>query len=241
MIVALLVSLSTGCSKEENRSDNAQIRQLVDHVITAYGGRAALQEITGYIAEGQLHAPHRNVLIRTTRWFQRPDQLLLELAYSNQPEWRLTLGNQSWKGTSRSTLKPATGPVIWSMRLQTARFDLPLRLLEVERELVLLKTDARGRTVLRHELDKGLRMDYHIDPTTHYIVKMTMGMDGPPAMDFVADYSGFSEVGGVIFPHREVTWAGGTVTSKVVIDRIILNPENLDQQLLAPMGDFVSR
>lgn len=234
LILVMFICFVTGCTSPENRSTDRQIRNLVDDVIQAYGGEPALQKITGYVAYGKLHAPHRNALIRTTRWFQRPDRLLLELNYPDQPEWRLTLADKSWTGPSVADLQPAIGPVTWSMRLQTARFDLPLRLLEREMELQMREPDAGGCSVLRLNLGDGLSIDYHIDPESHYIVRMTMGMIGPPAMIFAADYSGFEEVNGVIFPHRETTWAGETMTSRVVIERFNINPPGLAESLIGP-------
>ncbi len=239
VLSVLFICAASGCAVDEHRSEDRQIRDLVDNIVAAHGGRDALRQITGYIATGKLHATHRNALIKTTRWFRRPDCLLLELDYQDQPEWRLTLGRQSWKGPSRTGLQTASGPVVWSMRLQTARFDLPLRLLEHEADLVLLAPDEEGRQVLRHELDEGLRMDYHIDPESHFVVKVTMGMDGPPAMEFEADYGGYREVAGVMLPHREVTRTGGTVTSKVVIDSFVINPPELADMLLPPPGSVI--
>ena len=225
------------CSGGREQSSDPTVHKLVQGVVAAHGGEKALSRVKGYMAEGQLYATHRNVRIRTRRWFGRPDNLLLELNYPDQPEWRLTLGSMSWKGPDADHLSPASGPMIWSMRLQTARFDLPLRLLENEKDVVLLDPDEAGRAVLLHQLDDGLSLKYHIDPDTQRIVKMTMAMTGPPAMTFEADYINFKEVEGVFFPHGEVTRAGGTITSRVVLDKITINPANLSRKFMAP-GSF---
>lgn len=234
---AFLFLALAGCSAGADRSDDPEIRSLVDMVVEAAGGETAMRSVDGYLAVGKLHAVHRNALIRTRRWVRRPDCLLLELDYPGQAEWRLTRGDKAWKGGSVQSLRPATGAVVHSMRLQTARFDLPLRLREVETALVLVPDDDQGRRVLRHDWGDGHVMDYHIDKESHRITHMAMHMEGPPAMKFAADYADFRPVGGVMMPHREVTLAGPTVTSKVVLDTFILNPSDLDAVLEAPAGD----
>lgn len=239
VFLAALMLVLAGCGSDNTRSADPEIRKLVDRVLEAAGGEEAMREVDGYLAVGKLHAKHRNVLIRTRRWVKRPDCLLLELDYPGQPEWRLTLGELAWKGGSAETLKPATGAVVHSMRLQTARFDLPVRLRDVERAMILLEDDEEGRRVLSHDWGDGHVMEYHIDRESHHITHMAMHMDGPPAMTFAADYDDFRPVGGVMMPHREVTLAGPTVTSKVVLDTFILNPADLDEILEAPDSGMV--
>jgi len=125
-------------------------------------------------------------------------------------------------------------PKIWPMRLQTVRFDLPIRLRENESNLELLQDDEQNRRVLRLTIDDGLHMEYHIDQGNHRILTVMMVMDGPPAMVFQADYADFRLVEGILFPHHEETWARGTMTSLIRIKTIDINPENLDQRVAAP-------
>ena len=120
------------------------------------------------------------------------------------------------------------------MRLQTVRLDLPLRLREHERELILLEDDEEGRPVLRLDVDEGLHMEYHVDPGTHRILSVMMIMDGPPNLVFQADYADFRLVDGVLFPHSEETWASGTMTSFVRIDSISINPAGLEGRVAEP-------
>ena len=109
----------------------------------------------------------------------------------------------------------------------------------MEPDLVLLEDDEAGRRVLSHDWGDGHVMEYHIDRESHHITHMAMHMDGPPAMTFAADYDDFRSVGGVMMPHREVTLAGPTVTSKVVLDTFIFDPPDLDDFLEAPSPGMV--
>jgi len=238
LTVVLMLAVLGGCeNKAASRSDNPEIRALVDGIMAEYGGEDAMRRILGYRAEGILQATQRQVSVRTRRWFKRPDCLLLELDYPGKAEWRLTRGTLGWTGPADGDWKLAGVPKIWPMRLQTVRLDLPIRLLEHETELELLQKDTENRPVLRLTIGDGLHMEYHINPENHRIVTMMMVMDGPPAMVFQADYSEFKMVEGVLFPHREVTLARGTVTSYIQIKSIVINPENLDKRVAIPSSD----
>ncbi len=239
LAVVLMLAILGGCENKASapRSNNPEIRALVDGVLKEYGGEEAMRRIKGYRAEGTLQAIQRQVNVRTRRWFKRPDGLLLEIDYPGKAEWRLTLGKLGWTGPADGDWKPAGIPKIWPMLMQTARFDLPLRLREHETELEPLQKDAENRSVLRLTIGEGLHLEYHINPENHHIVTMMMVMDGPPAMVFQADYSEFKLVDGVLFPHREVTLAWGTVTSYVQIKSIVINPEDLDERVATPNSD----
>lgn len=233
----LMLILLAGCEGQNGtRSDNAEIRTLVDQIVTEYGGVDAMRHVEGYFAEGTIQAAQTQILSPTRRWFQRPDCLLLELDYSGKPEWRLTRGLKGWTGPGGGDWKPAGPPRIWPMRLQTVRFDLPLRLLEQESALEMMLPDEKGWPVLRLTVDEGLHMEYHVDPEAHRIRQVMMVMDGPPAMVFQADYADFRRVEGVLFPHHEETWASGTMTSMIRVNTITINPAGLDARVSEPVN-----
>ena len=236
LALSLCLVLLGGCGgqKKDQRSESTEIRALVDGVVTAYGGLEAMRRVEGYRSEGTLFAAQQGVNTRTRRWFKRPDCLLLELAYPGRPEWRLTRGTKGWTGAREGDWTPAAMPRIWPMRLQTVRFDLPLRLYEQEAALVMMLADEKGWPVLRLTIDEGLHMEYHVDPEAHLIRRVMMVMDGPPAMVFQADYAEFRKVEGVLFPHHEETWARGTMTSMIRIKTIEINPADLDLKLAEP-------
>lgn len=215
-----------------------RVAELVSRVIEAYGGETALRAVRGYHAIGRQWAAQGDVPIQVERWFGRPDRLRLELDYPDHHETRITAGALGWTGSSAQSLEPAIPVKLQSMRLQTARLDPPLRLLEQREQAAWRGTDPEGRAVLRIPIDTGLHIDYHVDPKTHHVTRMTMGMAGPPAMDFAADYDQFHEVDGVLVPFREITYAGGTVTSEFLVTRFEWNPKDLDSNLRPDTGDW---
>ena len=83
-------------------------------------------------------------------------------------------------------------------------------------------------------IDEGLHMEYHVDPATHRIRSVMMIMEGPPHMIFQADYADFRLVDGILFPHTEETWAGGTMTSFARIQSITINPGGLEARVAEP-------
>ncbi|MDH4036196.1 MAG: hypothetical protein OEX18_00070 [Candidatus Krumholzibacteria bacterium] len=229
----VIVGLCLCClaSSAPAQQQDPRIADVTSRVIDAYGGEEALRSVHGYHASGGQLAMQSETPIRVERWFARPDRLRLELAYPDHHETRITDGAQGWTGSSRESLEPANAMKLQAMRLQTARLDTPLRLLEQKDEVEWRDTDTDGRAVLRVPIDTGLYINYHVDPDTWHITHVTMGMAGPPSMEFSADYDDFREIDGVLIPFKEVTYAGGTVTSVYQMTAFEWNPKDLEDEL----------
>jgi len=222
---------SPAATTPPSQSQDPHIADVISHIIGAYGGEKALRSVQGYHASGEQLAVQIKKPIRVERWFGRPDRLRLELAYPDHHETRITDGTQGWAGSNIDSLEPANPMKLQAMRLQTARLDTPLRLLEHRDEVEMRDTDPEGRTVLRVPIDTGLYIDYHVDHKTYRITRVTTGMTGPPAMEFAADYDQFRTVDGVLIAFKEVTYAGGTETSVFQITGLEWNPKHLDGDL----------
>jgi outer membrane lipoprotein-sorting protein len=231
LATVLLLSVAA-CSGEKapanSQSSDHRVSEAIAAIVDAYGGVEALGAISGYHMRGDQFAVQTNATIRVERWFARPDRLRLELAYPDHLEVRYTDGENGWAGSTVSSLLPANPMKLQAMRLQTARFDPPLRLLENESRVEWRDTDEKGRIVLRLAIDADLYIDYHVNPASHRIERMLMRMPGPPEMFFAADYDQFHEIDGVLIPFREVTYAGATVTSRFQVTEFEWNPKRLD-------------
>lgn len=212
----------------EKKPDLAKI---VAKVVDAYGGAEAMRAKQGYHASGEQWATQSEEPIKVERWFGRPDRLRLELAYPDHHETRITSGDLGWSGDSIESIAPSNPFKLQAMRLQTARLDLPLRLLEQQGEIEWRGKDHDGRAVLRLPIDKDLSVDYYVDTKTYRITRIVMTMSGPPAMDFSADYDDFKKVDGVLVPFKEITYAGNTVTSEYHTTAFEWNPVHLDAEL----------
>ena len=211
--------------------EDPNVADVTSRVIRAYGGEQSLRSVRGYHASGKQWAMQEATPILVERWFGRPDRLRLELAYPDHHETRITDGALGWTGSSIESLDPANPMKLQAMRLQTARLDTPLRLLEHRDEIESRGQDAEGRAVLRVPIDASLYIDYHVDLKTYHITHVTMGMAGPPSMEFAADYNEFHEIDGLLIAFKEVTYAGGTVTSVFQTTEFQWNPKNLDSEL----------
>jgi len=199
-------------------------------VVDAYGGEKAMRGVHGFHADGNQWASQLDQPIHAERWFARPDRLRLDLDYPDHHEIRISNGAEGLTGSTPADLAPANPMKLQAMRLQTARLDIPLRLLEQKDHVEAHGTDSADRIVLRLPIDSALYIEYHVDPKTYYITQVTTGMTSPP-MQFDADYSEFQKVGGVLVPFHEVTYAGGTMTSKYQMTKFEWNPKDLDAQL----------
>jgi hypothetical protein len=224
------VLLSAGSLARGADASKTDIPGSVAHVIDAYGGEKALRAVHGYRAAGNQWASQLDQPIHAERWFARPDRLRLDLDYPDHHELRITDGARGWAGSSAADLAPANPMKLQAMRLQSARLDLPLRLLENLDKIEARDADDTGRIVLRLPIDDALYIDYHIDPKTWLITRVVTGMTAP-AMEFSADYAGFKKVDGVLVPYHEVTFAGTTQTSKFQMTSFEWDPKDLEASL----------
>ena len=224
------VLISTAALARGADAPSNDITGWVAHVIDAYGGEKALGAVHGYRADGNQWASQLDQPIHAERWFARPDRLRLDLDYPDHHELRITDGERGWAGSSTKDLAPANPMKLMAMRLQSARLDLPLRLVEQRDKIETRKPDDQGRIVLRLPIDDTLYIDYHIDPKTWLITHVVTGMT-QPAMEFSADYDEFKKVGDVLVPYHEVTFAGTTQTSKFQMTSFEWDPKDLEASL----------
>src|SRR5206468_13106425 len=68
------------------------LRPLIDRVVLAYGGRAALEGVHAYRMEGHVVAAEQKREGTTSRLFQRPGRLRVEIHYPERPETRIVSG-----------------------------------------------------------------------------------------------------------------------------------------------------
>lgn len=244
LLAGAVILAALGCSgggeeSPEPAEDLTEVERqaidaLVDGVLQAYGGAEGLYAVRGYRMEGAITAMHDQTVGETVRYFQRPDRLRVELRYPDRGEVRIASGRQGWAGPDDRNLEPTLRPYVDSMRLQTARLDLPARLDEMRSILVLMESDERGRQVVRAFLDEGLTVDYHVDENTYRIEQVTMNLTGEDMdLSFRVELAEFRWVDGVLFPFKETIWAEGERTSEVRFRDVQVNPP-LPWQLFDP-------
>jgi hypothetical protein len=198
---------------------------IIDGVLAAYGGKAALGKVKAYRMEGTVSSVMRGngALVRT---FARPDRLKTTLDYPNHPEARILDGGKGWRSDGAGNMSPADGFLLTSMVLQAARADLPWLLDERRASIKLLAPQDGGKLqVLEMPLGGGLTLTVYADNVTGHIVRSTGVLEAPGMKtNFATDYSDFRTVDGVLFSFREANFASNQSTGDTVITRVTVNP-----------------
>ena len=213
----------------------ADARELIDRVIGAYGGRAALERVRSYRLEGRTVAILRDRVGGMTRLFARPTRLRVDLRYPGEPEHRIVDGGRGWRRIGDGDFEEASGPMLEAMVLQAARANVPWILMEraaAARRVEPLEHRGRRLIGLEIPLERGLVFRAYVDPHT-FRVELSRGTLDHFGMqtDFETVYDDFRMVRGVLFAFREENYASGAHTGYTAIERVILNPR------IAP-GDF---
>lgn len=216
ILLISLVVLYPRLAAAQSPSDAAQI---VDNILRAYGGRAALERMHGVRHSGQIQSYRLGKTGTLSRLFVLPGRLRVDLNYSDGPsEQRITTADGAWRDG-----RPATAPMHLAMQLQSARFRLPLLLTEGPTTLL---GKSEGRLHLQMPMTDTTSMEVLVDPASWRIVRSMgqMNFNGM-RMAFTADYSEFRNVDGVLFAHREELAAMGMPTGIATLERIEVNPD----------------
>jgi hypothetical protein len=202
---------------------------IINGVLAAYGGKAALDKVKAYRMEGTVDSVMRGSgpLVRT---FARPDRLRITLDYPNHPEGRILDGGKGWRSDGKGNMAAAEGFLLTSMALQAARADIPW-ILDERRAVVKLLAPMDGGKLqgLEIPLGGGLTLTVYADAATGRIVRSS-GVLVAPGMktNFATDYSDFRAVDGILFPFREGNFASNQSTGDTVITRVVVNPPLTD-------------
>lgn len=210
-------------------------RALINQVVTAYGGRAALEKATAYRSEGKVvTAAGREA--PTMRLFQRPGRLRVELRYPDKPETRIVDGENGWRGAG-GEVTPASGMMLDAMILQAARADLPWFLLQhADSARVIEPLEHGGHTLLGLEVPygRGLSLRAYVNAQTGRVEVSRSVIAGEQEMMFQTDYSDFRKVGKVLFAFHEDNTASGAATGTITLQKIVLGPKIVTGDFGAP-------
>ena len=187
---------------------------VVGNVMKEYGGTAAWQKVTTIRETGKVVPAMRKGDGATTRFWQRPDKLRIEIVYPTEREVRVVDGDH---GTRND--KDVTGPSLDAMKLQAARLALPLLL--VEKRVSLRDAGVRdGFRAIEIPLSASLTVTVDIDPKSWHVVRTTGKTTG---LEFVVDYSAFRRIDGLLFAFVGAGTAQGMPTAKTTLDVIVVN------------------
>ena len=191
---------------------------LVDKMVAAYGGEAALEKIAAIREEGKVEATMRvgssGMIVRT---YARQSRLRIQIGDGPKfTEVRVLDGAKGWRNGQEST-----GVSCEAMVLQAARLDLPWLLMKNKAKLAdkgLVERDGRRLQVLELPLESG-SVSAGIDPMTGHIL-FSSGTTKTGSMTFETSYDDFRKVEGVLFAFKETNMAQGTKTAETILSKI---------------------
>jgi hypothetical protein len=187
---------------------------VVGNVMKEYGGTAAWQKVSTIRETGKVVPAMRKGDGATTRTWQKPDKLRVEIVYPTETELRVVDGD---RGTRND--KEVTGAGLDAMKLQEARLELPLLL--VQKRASLRDVGMReGFHAIEIPVSASLTVTVDIDPKSWRIVRSTGKTTG---LEFSVDYSDFRRVDGLLFAFAEGGMAQGMPTAKTTLDAIVIN------------------
>lgn len=189
---------------------DASIGALVEKVVEAYGGRAALEKFPVMVEEGVVAAHESKDVGRILRIYERPRRLRVTIQYpGNGAEQRILDGARGWRDGREVTGTPSHA----AMALQAARLELPLSLQSGQQRVVdegLVERDGVKLRALTLPLGDGLAITAEIEPASGRILRAVARMPGGVgSLEFVTAYADFRKVSGVLVPFREENFVQG--------------------------------
>lgn len=224
--LSVFVTFSFAADKTGVRKE---VRSLVTKVVSAYGGKGAIEGIKTVYALGDIDAFMRHDHGTYELCFRRSRMLRVETKYDKSRETRILRGDVGYRGMDGPPLARAEGDSLLAIMYQYKHFDLPYGLLK-DRYSISLKggEDLNGNpVVVLHLTDsEGPPMDVYIDTHTFFIVKVTgyFRMPDGRSTALSALFSDFRKVGDIMFPFRITNYAGGYKIASIKMKFYRINP-----------------
>ena len=217
---SLIISVSLLFTCQVVAKEHIELDAVIQNVIQAYGGAAALEKVQAVKHKGTVQSHRLGKTGQLERLFVLPASLRVDINYPGGPqEQRLTTPEGAWRSG-----RAAPAPMHTAMKLQAARFQLPLLLTN---KTVTLHDEDKDSVHLAVKLTDSTSIEVQVDKQNWQIVRSIGRMQmGNQALEFVADYSDFRKIGGVLFAHRESLMAMGRPTGIAILNKIEINPQN---------------
>lgn len=216
----LLVGAAAGAS---------EIDPLVDAVVSAYGGPAAVKKLEAFRVEADVQSAMQG-LGKARRDYRAPDRLRVEIAYPATKEVRVLDGVNGWRGDA-SKLGRVEGAPKLAMVYQLLRSTVPESLVLHRARLVDRGTKAKDGAeyrVLGLPWSAELDLTFWIDPKTHRVAWVEGAIQaGPMKTNFATQYGTFQVVEGVLVPFSEENYASGQHTGTTTVREVRFAPKDL--------------
>ncbi|MBI5102150.1 MAG: hypothetical protein HZB33_09995 [Nitrospirae bacterium] len=232
-ISVVLLFILAGCGTFRVR-DNPPVADetevLAEKIVGVYGGKQAVEWMTGVHASGLTEAYMRKDQGTYELHFRRPGRLRVETKYQKSSETRILNGDRGYRGTERVPLTEVKDHRLLAMIYQYKHFDLLYGLLKGAYSVELLapeEINGKQVNVLRLSDKEGPPMDVYIDAITFHIVRITghFTVSEGVKTTLSSEFSDFRKVGGLVFPFKITYYGGPQKIAGTVINKYEINPE----------------
>ena len=196
---------------------------VIERLIESYGGEKNLRKLDAVVQEWGFVALMGNRHGTDIRSIRMPDRLKVELRYPNKMETRFLDGDSAWVVFDEKEAAEATQAQRDAMRLQLMRLYSPLALRD-KSDAVTLVVD--GGFCALSLIENGVQADYLVNRETWRIESVVGSLKVKGGqMQFLTEYSDFKFVDGALIHQKENKFAGGVNTAKLLLRRVILDPD----------------
>lgn len=200
-----------------------------DEIITAYGGREAIEKAASIEAKGNIAAQMLNDKGSYRRVFRRGGDLYVETAYAHSSEKRLLTGGRGWRSADNGPMEEVKDFRLDAMLYQCAYLDFPYGIMKDEYEATFRAWGALGgRTVKSFLLQReGLPlMEILIDAENFRILRAAgqFIVAGKPTT-LSAEFGDFRKAGPLTLPFKTTYYSSGQKIAESIIESYALNPK----------------
>ena len=236
MLYVMIGLLSLCCFIHPAAAD--EIASLIEKIITASGGKAAVTGMTAVHASGDIEAYMRRDRGEYEFFFQRPGKLRVDTRYQRSSETRIINNGRGYRGTDAVPLTPVQDHRFLAMLYQYRHFDLAYGLMNgIYSVRMKGKEHLNGKPVKVMHLtaDNGPPMDVYVDPETFLIVKVTgyFNVNDGRSTTLSSEFSDFRRVGDRVLPFTVINYAGGQKIAETRMKTYRINPP-LEPSLFLP-------
>ena len=226
MLSKLAVALLLLCVCGTAGAQDLGVREVLDNMIEAYGGKDNLRKLDAFVQHWEMVALMSKRHGTDVRSVHVPGRLKVELTYPDKQETRILNGNASHVIFNRQAPRQAAPPQHDAMRLQLMRLYSPL-VLEDRAEALSLTVEG-GLCALTLQ-EHGVQADYLVDMDSWRIEKVvgTLSINGTE-MQFLTEYSDFRFHEGVLVHGKENKYAGQVNTAVLTLRDITLDASLAD-------------
>lgn len=229
-IVALPFAAIAGDAPE------ARAKQVVAAIIEAYGGSAALRDVTSVAATGSITDFMQGIGGHYARYYQQPGKLRIEVMPEQGGETRILDAGRGWRGNG-GALREVHGPPLQAMIYQYSYLDLPMGFVDNLYHTTYAGTrEWKGRPVdvLEITLKDAPQLRLFVDQEKHLIVRVSAAFNmGMGSSELITEYEDFRPVGKVLFPFTLINYAGELKLSTINLTSILVN-STLKPELFSP-------